>query len=296
MRRILLWSTLFLLSTLSAKSLFADSCEDNFKASGDPRNGATYVTFVTLSNLDPHSALGQMEKLALDQGFVIGSENYDGDEGTLTIIQKDSNNILHPHKGFPILIKANKTTSRLAIALQLNQGQTATAENVRNSMCGMLNKVTMDNAGAAVAAEAHAQTHSDEIINIKAPDLASQMSKAMIGHALHPEIVEAQYMGRVYRIDGQVSIMMTPGEAVARSQSIQSGSNSFNISYNTAKTGLLGGRVDTHTAIVCHTDPKQSDRFLALRNNDYATLIGKVTQFAGTEYGGTLYLDCHFEN
>jgi hypothetical protein len=296
MHKTALWASLLLFSAFMAKPLYADSCEDNFKVSGDPRNGASYVTFVTLPNLDPHSALGQMEKISLDMGFVIGSENYEGDMGTLTIIQKDKNNLLHPHKGFPVMIRANKADNRLAIALQLNQGQTANADTMRSTLCGMLSKVTMDSAGAAVADAAHAQTHSDEITNIKAPDLASQMSKAMIGHALHPEIVEDQYMGRVYRIDGQVSISMTPGEAVARSQSIQNGSHSFDISYDTRKTALLGGKVDTNTAIVCHSDPGQMDRFLALRNGDYATLIGKVTQFAGTTYGGTLYLDCHFEN
>jgi hypothetical protein len=277
-------------------SFAADSCEANFKASGDPRNGATYVTFVTIPNLDPHSALGQMEKIALDMGFVMGSENYEGDAGTLTVIQKDKNNLLHPHPGFPVMIRANKADNRLAIALQLNQGQTTDPGSLRTMLCGMLSKVTMDSAGASVAAQEHAQTHSDEIVNIKAPDLAVQMGKAMIGHSLHPEIVESQYLGRVYRIDGQVRIEMTPGEAVARAQSIQDGRNTFDISYITTKAGLLGGRVDTHTAIVCHTDPKQAERFLALRNNDYATLIGKVVQFAGTTYGGNLYLDCHFEN
>lgn len=290
-------SIFLLLSLFVVKASCAQSeCDANFKVSGDPRNGAFYSAFVTIPNLDIRSALGQMEKMALDQGFKIGAEN-DGDtEGTLTIIQKDSVSLLHAHRGFPVLIKATKADNRLSMALRLNQGQTAPADSMRNNLCGMLTKVTMDSAGSALAAEAHSKTHSDEIINIKATDLATQMSRAMIGHATHPEIVEDQYIGRVYRIDGQISLPFQAEDVLDKSQRLQAGDRSFDLQYNTVKTGLLGARVDTHTVITCHTDPSQMTRFLALRNGDYATLIGKVTKFAGTEYGGTLYLDCHFEN
>lgn len=297
MRKTTLWGFL-LISAFAAKPLLADSCEENFKVSGDPRNGATYLTYVTIPNLDPHSALGQMEKITLDQGFVMGSENYEGDSGTLTVSQKDKSDFLHKRPGFPVVIQANKANNRLVIGLQLNRGQTANADDIRTTLCGMLNKVTMDSAGAAIADAAHAQTHSDEIINTTATDLAQKLTRRAWGRALKPEDIVNQYMGRVYRIDGQVSIMMTPGEAIARSQSIQNGSNSINISYDTSKVkvGLLGTQVGSQTAsITCHTDPKQLERFLALRNGDYATLIGKVVQVVPNQYAATLYLDCHFE-
>jgi hypothetical protein len=288
-----------LLSLFVAKTSFAQNeCATNFKVSGDPRNGASYVTFVTIPNLDIHSALGQMEKLALDQGFVVGAENYEGDEGTLSIARKDKSGLLHQDKGFPILTKAIKGNNRLIMALQLNQGQTSTAENMQNFMCGMLTKVTMDSSGAAVAEAAHAETHSDEIVNTTATELAQKLTRRAFSRALKPDDIINQYMGRVYRIDGQVSIMMTLGEAVARSQSIQNGSKSINISYNTSKvkTGLLGSPAGAQLgSITCHSDPKQLDRFLALRNGDYATLIGKVVQVSPNQYAAALYLDCHFE-
>jgi hypothetical protein len=289
-----LFTGLCLLLSLANTAVAQDECATNFKAEGDPRNGASYGTFVTIANLDPHSALGQMEKFALEQGFKIGAENYSGTAGTLSIVQKDSNNILHPHKGFPILIEADGTTNRLAMALQLNQGQTAKPEDVRSSLCGMLTKVTMDSSGAALAAQAHAQTHSDEIINIKASDLAAELRKAMIGHVLHPDNVGDQYIGRTYRIDGRVFISATDFN---RALDDVNGAQAFNIQYITDKTSLLGGKVEQGVAIGCHTDPSQRDRFRALRNDDFATLIGKVTQWAASGIsGGTLYLECRFEN
>jgi len=280
---------------LTTHSAFAqDECAANFKAEGDPRNGATYGTFVTIAALDPHSALGQMERFALEQGFKIGAESYSGEEGTLTVVQNDSNNILHPHKGFPILIKADRTTNRLAMALQLNQGQTAKPEDVRGSLCGMLTKVKMDDSGAALAAAAHAQTHSDEIINIKAPDLDRELKKAMIGHVLNPDNVGDRYVGRTYRIDGRVLISEN---GIDRALDDVNGVQAFNLLYITSKTSLLGGTVDQDVAISCRTDPSQRPRFRALKNNDYATLIGNVTQWAASGLsGGTLYLDCRFES
>ena len=52
------------------KTAYSQSeCEANFKVSGDPRNGASYLTYVTIPHLDIHSALGQVEKAALDGGL-----------------------------------------------------------------------------------------------------------------------------------------------------------------------------------------------------------------------------------
>jgi hypothetical protein len=299
--RLVALSTYLLLSIglLTVRTAFAqDQCVTNFKVSGDPRNGATYLTFVTIPNLDIHSALGQMEKIALDNDLATGAETYEGDTGTLTVVRKDKSSLLHQNKGFPILIKADKSTGRLIMALQLNQGQISTAENMQSFMCGMLTHVTMDSAGAAAAAAAHAETHSDEITNTTATALAQKLTRRAFSRALKPDDIENEYMGRVYRIDGQVSIMMTPGEALGRSQSIQDGRNSIDIPFSTVgvKTGLLGTPAGAQTGqLICHSDPKQLDRFLALRNGDYATVIGKVVQVVPNQFAATLYLDCSFE-
>lgn len=284
---------------LGMKTAFAqDDCAANFKVSGDPRNGASYLTYVTIPHLDIHSALGQVEKIALDNSLAPGAENYEGDEGTLTIVRTDKSGLLHQNKGYPILIKANKANNRLIMALQLNQGQVATAENMQRFMCGILTHVTMDSAGAATAATAHAQTHSDEITNVTATELGQKLTKRPFTLGLKPADIENEYMGRVFRIDGQVAIMMTLGEALGRSQSIQNGKNSIEIPFSTAKvrTGLLGTPAGAQTGqVICRTDPKQMDRFMALRNGDYATVIGKVVQVVANQYAATLYLDCHFE-
>jgi hypothetical protein len=135
-----------------------DPCETNFKALGDPRNGASYVSFVTIPNLDTHSALGQIERMTLAQGLTVGAETYSDNEGNLTLHPADLG-LIHTQQGYPIVIKADTVSHELLIAAKLNQGRTVTADTMKATLCGLLTQVTMDDAGAAKAAAAHAQTH-----------------------------------------------------------------------------------------------------------------------------------------
>lgn len=275
-------------------------CVANFQQSGDPRNGATYKSFVVIPRIDIHSALGQMEKFAQDQKFVVGAETYQGDEGQLIVSQKDSG-FLNYHHGFPVIILANAKTNRLTVGFRLNQGQTTTVESARGVICGMLSKVTMDAAGAALAASTRAQTHSDEIIDIKARDLSNQVDRAMIGHADSLDSIAARYMGRTYRIDGQVRIP----DGLQRAQEVLQathGSKSLNIHYDTRMNNgldkVLGVKgPDTGMAVICRTDPAQLDRFMELRDEDYATLIGKVVDvtYNSDQLAGSIILACHYE-
>lgn len=295
MRRMIVLGSLFSLAMLATKPLFAaSSCEANFKAVGDPRNGASYVSFVTIPNMDPHSALGQMEKLTLDAGFSMGSESYEGDVGTLTMMRKDKFSLLHPQNGFPLLVKASKTDNTLWIALKLNQGQTADPGQIQSQLCGMLERVTMDASGAQVAAQQHAESHSDEIINIKAADLAAQVSKKPFHLGINSRNIAGEYQGRVYRIDGQVEIDGWNKGWAAMNKG-NSGVSSFELPFDTSTKGLLGARVPGKSNVICRTDPAQFSRFMAVQNMDFITVIGTVVQVIGDNYRSTIYLSCHFE-
>jgi hypothetical protein len=278
-----------------------NECATNFKVNGDPRNGAAYVTYITIPRIDIHSALGQVEKIAIDGGFVPGAESYEGNVGSLTFVRKDKSGLLHQNKGFPILVKADKSNNRLIMALQLNQGQISTADNMQNFMCTILTHVTMDSAGADAAAAAHAETHSDEITNITALELAQKLTRRAWGRSFKPGDLENEYVGRVYRLDGRV-VITDPLSAYTRAIKVQEGNPSIDVAYDTSKvkTGLLGnsglgGVPGMLGEVICHSDPKQLDRFAALRSGDYATVIGKVVQVIATKNSATLYLDCHFE-
>jgi hypothetical protein len=295
-------------------SYAATECGHNFTASGDPRNGATYATFVKLSGLDVHSAIGQVEKIAIDQGIQVGADQFDGGFGKVTMIVKDPNG----GHDYPLVAAAQKTTGRVTLIAQLNRDQIINGDLMRDHMCDILSKVKMDAAGANVAASTQKKIGSGQITDIKAVDLSLEVSEALRQKQDAAEIT-MKYSGKVYRIDGQVSRPNT-GMGMFGELQIAGATKSLSIPYITeVHTGLLGigPMTPTRVQIMCHTAPDQFSRFVSLHDRDYATLIARIVNFNGKgrpksliadnpltttgsiitdqSYGGILNADCEFE-
>lgn len=293
-----------------ANAAAQDDCAANFKVGGDPRNGASYSAFVTIPNLDMRSSLGQIEAMAIKEKFKIGAETYSENEGQLTFVQEDKNTLFKRSPGFPIFVNANRQTNQLSMKVRINRGQTIDDATMRGYLCGMLTKVTMDGKGAALAAEARAKTHNGSIIDVKAEELSWEVQKAMFGHSDNPSLVEAQYVGRVYRVDGQVlAHANTTNIAVDHLNGIHSFNMSFYLQKPKGIESLLNGASEAmKVGVECRTAADQEQRFLALRDRDYATLVGTVTKLVWSTTdvmkpitsspgeSGTLYLDCRFED
>jgi hypothetical protein len=301
-------------SSATLPSYAATECGRNFTTSGDPRNGATFTTFVKLQGLDVRSAIGQVEKIAIDQGIQVGADQIDGGFGKVTMVVKD------PSGGhdYPLVAIAQKTTGRVALVAKLNQGQIFNNDQVRDHMCDMLSKVRMDAAGASAAAATQQKIGSGKITDIKALDLAQEVASAL-KQKQDAADVTMKYAGRVFRIDGQVS-RPTDGMSLVGDMQIANVTKSFSIPYITEVHGGLlgiGPMVQTPVQIMCRTAPDQFSRFAVLRNRDYATLIATVVGFNGKgrpksmfvdnpmttngsvfsdqSYGGILNVDCRYE-
>ncbi|HTH52389.1 MAG TPA: hypothetical protein VL495_00480 [Edaphobacter sp.] len=261
-------------------SLFAaDTCEANFKTSGDPRNGAFYSTSVTIPGIDNRSAIGQLEKIALDQKFQVGSEDYSGTVGTLIIIQKETIR----HEGFPITITADKATGVISISTRLNRGQTAKPENIRMGMCSMLNQVKAGSEGEAIAAEARAKSHTDEVVDIKATDLGDKLRKDLpVTRGGNSEsvmnTVSAKYVGRTYRIDGQVRTNNDPDTLVYGGSPRENFDVFFITKLEASDLGkaIFGDPYKRQVTVVCEVPASQKDYYHQLRSGDFATMTGKV--------------------
>jgi hypothetical protein len=297
-----------------ATSYAATECGRTFAVDGDPRNGATYAASVKLPDLDTRSAIGQMEKIALDQGMQIGADQVDNGSGKVTIIVKDPNG----GHDYPMMAAAQKSSGRVTLLAQLNRDQIIDHDVMRDRMCDMLSKVRMDAAGASVAASMQAKNGSGKITDVKALDLAQEVAEALRQKEDATDVT-MKYAGRIYRIDGQVSRPNT-GMGMYNEMQIAGPTKSFSIPYITeVHAGLLGigPMQQTRVQIVCRTAPDQFARFAKLRDKDYATLIAKVVNFRGQgrpnsliadnpltttgplikdqSYGGTLNMDCEFE-
>lgn len=269
------------LLTLPVAAGAAGTCEENFKTSGDPRNGAAFQTSVTIPGLSVRSALGQMQRIALDDKFEIGNEDIREQDGTLTILQKHS----FTNRGFLIFIDA-KADGQVSIRSRLNRDQVAKPEDIRMGMCGMLGRLKTGAEGEAIANAAREKTGVEKVHDYKAHDLAKELDKVVDSEqskrgegAIDMNRVYAKYLNKRFRIDGQVARKGEP-DTMAPNMPLE-------IEWKTTGArGLLGGKEDAfmqraRPIIVCQLPNEQREYFDGLRIEDWATLTGKVTSFEG---------------
>lgn len=288
-------------------------CSAHFSEKGDPRNGAQYHTYVTLPNIDVQSAIEQLEEIVSHKGMQTGATQLDAGIAGVEILAK----IPGVAGDFSMGALAQKATNQVHIMATLNRGQIASNDQMRDSMCSILSGFSTGTLSKTAAYAESKTTKPSEIIDIKATDLAKQVGKAL-KESDDTTQLGIKFNGRTYRIDGQVS--RPSGSSLGFELLTASQSNrTLTITYVTKTYGIFGPKVgdgvQTPVSITCRTAPDQFARFAALKNEDYATLIGKVVGFVGKtrsksifnnpsksrslfadrSYGGTLLLDCRYE-
>ncbi len=270
----------------------AGTCENDFQAIGDPRNGMMFMGTVKKPGLGIGSALGQLQKMAADEGFEIGNESIVGDTGEVLFTRnRDVKK--------PIVYRAEANAAgEVSLGVKLARGQQMNPDEVRSKFCGMLDALTPDKQGEAIAAAARAKSGTGRVIDAEAPKLSAEIgrdikktmagvnSKGALGNLLVGSSnyatagerneafapIRAKYLGRKYRIDGQIYTI---------SQNRYDG-GSMQISYLVTQTrGLLGIR-DSSTfnsnnfEIQCMLASDQAKLFLTLAEGDWVKLMGTV--------------------
>jgi hypothetical protein len=249
--------------------LMAATCEENFRTEGDPRNGAEYFTSVDIADVSVENALGQLRGIASADGFTVLSENADSKKGSLEIEQ--SKGVARP---FLIQLSVTNKTSASEIGIQtrLHPGQSAKADDIRKSMCGMLVRVKSGTEGAAKAASARKNIAPEKIIEITALDLSRELfrlSKKQSG-----DIINATYKGKRYQLDGQVDVVSYDYEAFT-----------VELRYNTVVklNAVLNSRESRMSSswpkVVCTMARDQMAAAKKLKENDWAKLSGKVLHY-----------------
>ncbi len=219
-RKVLCCVSLLVLPVLAQ----AGPCEQDFQAVGDPRNGMMFVGTVNMPGLSISSALGQLQKFAADEGFEIGNESITGNTGEVFFTRtKDLKT--------PIIYRGEANAAgQVSLSVKLARGQQMKPDEVRATFCGVLNSLKLGEEGTAIASSARAQSGSGRIIDAEAPKLSTEIgrdikktmagvnSKGALGNlmvgssnyategerkeAFAP--IRAKYLGRQYRIDGQI--------------------------------------------------------------------------------------------
>lgn len=294
---------LLLLSGLAS----ARGCEETFQVVGDPRNGLFLMGQVKVPGLSAASALGQLQQIATDGGYTLGGELIVKGSGELYIIQ-DKNDP-------DVVVRALADKSgKVSLSTKLARGQQTDPAAARKEFCSILGKLKGGKEGEAIATAARARHDLGRLTDAKADKLSAeigkvvnrallpvankgQLSRALIGtgvtatsgeyeEAFAP--VRARYLGRNYRIDGQVyTVAGSPG------------TGDMQVNYLVTQTrGLLRVRQDPefnslNYQIKCVFARDQGNFFLTLSGGNFVTLTGTVTDM---QPGGMVLSECRQAN
>lgn len=285
----------------------AGTCEDGFEAVGDPRNGMLFMGQVQKPGLSVRSALGQMQKIAQEEGYQIGNESIAGNSGELLFTQTNLRT--------PLVWRVQADSSgQVSLGTKLARGQKMEVAGARTEICSMLAKLKTGKEGEAIAAAARTKTGAGQVIDAEAPKLSAEIgrdiqktmagvnSKGVFGNlmvgssnyatdgerneAFAP--IVAKYKGRKYRIDGQIY-------TVSKNQF----SGEMEVAYLVTQTrGLLAIRQSSsdnnnNFTIQCILAPDQAKFFTTLANGDWVKLAGTVSQI---ETQGMVLKDCRQAN
>ena len=261
---------------LTAGTANAATCEEAFVKKGNPITGLRFTAAVTIADLPPAVAIGQMRGLVAAKGYDIMAD--EAEYGSMLIEQPMTGGA----RAFPIQISATQTggIGTVVMEAKLRAGQATKADAAMAEMCGMLNQIKGGKAGAAAAKKgATATTVAAAPLKISALGFSQQVSKDTERNAAG---VLTRYKGKQFTVDGTVDYVTKDG-------------SSFRVGYKVPEPYeqaiRLPNQAPFKTDIVCYMAPGQAAYSLQLKPNKSIKLTGTVEDF--DEYRHVIWLkDC----
>jgi len=261
---------------LAASPAHAATCEEAFVKKGNPVTGLRFTAAVTVADLPPAVAIGQMRGIVAGKGYDIMAD--EAEFGSMLIEQPMTGNA----RAFPIQITATQTggIGTVVMEAKLRAGQAVGADAAKAEMCGILNQIKGGKPGAAAAKKgATATTVAAAPVKISALGLSQQVSKDTERNAAG---ILTRYKGKRFTVDGLVDYVTKDGSA-------------FRIGYkipNPWEQAIrLPNQADFKTDIVCYMAPGQAAYSLQLKPGKSIKLTGTVEDF--DEYKHVIWLkDC----
>lgn len=175
----------------------AATCEESFVKSGSVISGLRFKAAVTVNDLTPASAIGQMRGIAAAKGYdILVAE---ADEGSMLIEQPQTGSA----RAFPITVTAvsNGRTGTVEMEAKLRAGQNVSADLAKSETCKMLGQVKGGRAGQTAAAAGMRAVNASAPLTIDALTLSQQISKDSERNAA---AIPLRYRGKTFVIKGTV--------------------------------------------------------------------------------------------
>lgn len=254
----------------------AATCEEAFVKKGNPITGLRFTAAVTVADLPPAVAIGQMRGLVAAKGYDIMAD--EAEYGSMLIEQPMTGTV----RAFPIQITATQTggIGTVVMEARLRAGQATKADAAMAEMCGMLNQIKGGKAGAAAAKKgATATTVAAAPVKMNSLSFSQQVSKDTERNAAG---ILTRYKGKQFTIDGLVDYVTKDGK-------------DFRVGYKIPQPYeqaiRLPNQAPFKTDIVCYMAPGQAAYSLQLKPNKSIKLTGTVEDF--DEYKHIIWLkDC----
>lgn len=261
---------------LTAGTANAATCEEAFVKKGNPITGLRFTAAVTVADLPPAVAIGQMRGLVAAKGYDIMAD--EAEYGSMLIEQPMTGTV----RAFPIQISATQTggIGTVVMEAKLRAGQTTKADAAMAEMCGMLNQIKGGKAGAAAAKKgATATTVAAAPVKMNSLSFSQQVSKDTERNSAG---ILTRYKGKQFTIDGLVDYVTKDGK-------------DFRVGYKIPEPWeqaiRLPNQAPFKTDIVCYMAPGQAAYSLQLKPNKSIKLTGTVEDF--DEYKHVIWLkDC----
>lgn len=175
----------------------AAGCEEGFNKAGSVISGLKFRASVTVPDLTPASAIGQMRGVAAGKGYdILVAE---AEDGSMLIEQPQTGRA----RAFPITITATSSgrTGTVEMEAKLRAGQTVSADAAKTEMCAMLGQIKGGKAGLAAASSGMRAVSSSAPLAISALSLSQQISKDTERNAA---AIPLRYQGKTFIINGMV--------------------------------------------------------------------------------------------
>lgn len=275
---------------VSMHAAAADNCR--FDQIGDPRNGMVYSAEVRVAGASPASALGQMAAHASEYELQAGPEG-------------NSERRFFRDGRPPLTLMATvQGNGSIMLMTKLGRGDKTTEQQARSMMCGLLSRIKPGKEGERVANAARRAAENAPVTVVKAETLSAELGReakravasgtriSMKGLLVGGEVVDrnrsdvdaafapfaAKYLGKRYRIDGQVYTVDREGSFMG------AGGMVSGIHYLVTPTrGLLRIRQDStfnnnNFTISCRFARDQAAFAMTLKERDWVTLEGTVSE------------------
>ena len=128
---------------------FAATCEESFVKKGSPISGVKFTATVTVPDMTPVSAIGQLRGIVAAKGYDIMAD--EAEYGSMLIEQPQTGKA----RAFPITITATNDGKTGTVQMQANlrAAMIVKEADAKTELCGMLNQLKGGKVGLALAAK-----------------------------------------------------------------------------------------------------------------------------------------------